>query len=233
LFSFDSFIIHFLNQYSRQSETIDFFIRFISGNHLIKGGVLLLLFWWAWYKESDKQDHHRAQLISTLFSCFIAIIIARGLALLLPFRLRPLHDSDLILTLPYGMKPTLLEGWSSLPSDHAVLFYTLSTGLFIVSRRAGLFALVYTTLFIALPRIYLGLHFLTDILAGALVGIAVALACNSSLFTSRVSTPVLNWSYTQPQFFYPLFFLLCYQIADMFDSARAIIGFLATLYKTI
>jgi len=42
-----------------------------------------------------------------------------------------------------------------MPSDHSVLFYTLSTGLFIVSRRPWLFALVYTTLFTALPHIYL------------------------------------------------------------------------------
>lgn len=225
MLSFDSFIIHFLNQYARQSEAIDFFIRFISGNRLTKGGVLLLIFWWAWYKESDKQEHHPAKLISTLLSCFIAIIIVRGASLLLPFRLRHLHDTDFIFTLPYGMHPTTLGGWSSLPSDHAVLFFTLSTGLFIVSRRAGVFALMYTTLFIALPRVYLGLHFPTDILADALIGITVALACNSNLFTSRLATPILSWSYTHPQFFYPLFFLLCYQIANMFDSARAIIGF--------
>lgn len=232
MFSLDACIISFLNQYARQSEEIDFTIRFISGNHLIKGGVLLLIFWWAWYQENDKQNHHRAQLISTLFSTFIAIILARALALLLPFRLRPLHDTDLIFTLPHGMRPTILDGWSSLPSDHAVLFYALSTGLFFVSRRAGLFALIYTTLFIALPRIYLGLHFPTDILAGAFVGIVIALGCNSGRFTVHVSTPILNWSYSKPQLFYPLFFLICYQIADMFDNARAIIGFLASLYTS-
>ncbi len=168
---FDIEIISFLNQFSQLSRTVDSTVKFISGNHLIKGGVLLIIFWWGWFRVNKHQLLVQVHLVSTLFGCFIAMVLARALALLLPFRLRPLHEESLVFMPPYGMKLTELEGWSSFPSDHAVLFYALSAGMFYISRKVGIFALVYTTLlyttlFIGLPRVYLGLHYPTDIVRG-------------------------------------------------------------------
>lgn len=132
---FDSTIIDFINHFSRLSWTFDFTVNFISENHLVKGGVLLTIFWWGWFKVSKNQAYVRVHMISTLFSCFIAMILARALALSLPFRLRPLHEENLDFLLPYGMRPTTLEDWSAFPSDHAVLFYALSTGMFLYQRK--------------------------------------------------------------------------------------------------
>jgi hypothetical protein len=52
-----------------------------------------------------------------------------------------------------------------------VLFFAMAAGIFIASRRAGWFALVYVSAFICLPRMYLGEHYATDILTGAAIGI--------------------------------------------------------------
>lgn len=230
---FDSTIIDFLNQFSQLSWTLDSTIRFISGNHLIKGGVLLTIFWWGWFKTNEYQPYIQLHLIATLFSSFIAMIVARALAKSLPFRLRPIHEDNIDFTLPYSMKPTLLEGWSSLPSDHAVLFYALSAGMFYISKKVGIFALIYTTLFICLPRIYLGLHYPTDIIAGAFIGIAITTVCNSNYFIVNKSQSVLDWSRSKPEYFYPIFFIITYQIADMFNSSRALISFIKHILQTI
>ena len=228
---FDSAIIEFINHFSRLSWTFDFTVSFISENHLVKAGVLLIIFWWGWFKESNNQAYVRVHMISTLFGCFIAMILARALALLWPFRLRPLHQEDLNFLLPNGMRPTTLEEWSSFPSDHAALFYALSTGMFFISKRVGIGALVYTTLLIGLPRIYLGLHYPTDVIVGALIGIMSALLCNTMIFTEKISQPILNWSRLKPEIFFPIFFIISYQIADIFNNSRAFFAFLKTLFR--
>jgi len=223
---FDTIIIDYLNQFARISWKVDAGITLISENHLAKGGVLLTVYWWGWFASKENQAYVRVHLISTIIGCFIAMILARATALLAPFRLRPLHEHDLEFVLPYGLEPTMLSGWSSFPSDHATLFYALSTGMFFISKRIGIIATAYTTLFIVLPRVYLGFHYPTDVIGGALIGVVIVLLCNRTLFTEKISRAVLDWSNSASEIFYPASFIVTYQIVDMFEASRSIVKFL-------
>jgi len=221
---FDFNIITYINQFSQNSWAFDKAISFLSECHSLKGGVLVTIIWWAWFKNNERQSHNREHLTSTMLCCFIAILVGRVLALTMPFRLRPLHEESLVFLTPYGMNEITLkvEGLSSFPSDHAVLFFALSTGLLFVSRKVGAFALAYTVLFICLPRIYLGLHYPSDIIAGAAIGMTIGSLGNIYLVRSKSIKSIVNWSLSAPHFFYPLFFILSYQIADMFQDVRNI-----------
>lgn len=221
---FDTEIITYINQFSQYSWRIDKTIRFLAGNNLMKGGVLIAFIWWAWFRKDDRHQAVRQHVISTLLGCILAITLARGLAAMLPFRFRPMHEAALHFVLPLGGNPEALEGWSSFPSDHGVLFFALSTGLLFIERSAGLLAICYTTIFIAFPRIYLGLHYPTDIIGGAMIGIAIAIMANRHLANKRPVQSIVNLSDSKPHFFYPLFFLLTYQIADLFHSSRHMAG---------
>jgi undecaprenyl-diphosphatase len=128
---------------------------------------------------------------------------------------------------------TILEGWSSFPSHHAVLFFALSTGILFISKKVGAFALSYTALFIAFPRIYVGLHYPTDVIAGAIIGMAIALLGNKYLGKIERLQQIVNWSYSKPNLFYPLFFLLTFQIVNMFDTTRATIKMGVELLRRI
>ncbi len=189
--------------------------------------------WWVWFKEKNSQGDNREHIISTLLGSFVGMFIVRILANKLPYRARPILNPENHLVSAYSFNKDLFDNLSSFPSDHATLFFALSAGLLYSSRKVGVVALLYTTVFIAFPRVYLGLHYPSDILGGALVGVLTIMVFNLNYFEINVSRRLLKASKYKEHVFYPLFFLLTYQIADMFISTRNIITFLAHWLKTV
>lgn len=224
--TFDLNIMTYINQFSQYSLIFNKAISFLSSCNSLKGGVLVTIIWWSWFKSDERQPHNREHILSTLVCCFIAEFLSRLLSLTLPFRPRPLYEKRLDFSIPYGLKKSnfIDDSWSSFPSDHAVLFFSLACGLLFISRKAGAFALAYTALFIAFPRVYLGLHYPTDIIAGAFIGMTVTSLGNIYLVRNKYLKSITNWSFSKPDFFYPVFFIFTYQIIQMFDDVRAIIS---------
>lgn len=219
--NFDHFIITYINQYSQHSAIFDVTLAFINSHNFIKSSLLVATLWWAWYKP-ERQQRARISITITLLSCFIAMFLAKVIEFTTPFRTRPLHEAALHFVIPFGVLPDTLDNFSSFPSDHAALFFALATGIFFVSKRVGIYAIIYSIIIILLPRIYFGLHYPTDIIAGALIGAITAISCNLYLTQSKLINSIMNFSVSKPAYFYPLFFLLSYQIVDLFADARAI-----------
>lgn len=228
-------VSHFLNGFARRSWAFDESVAFLSANDLFKGGALMVLLWWAWFRAGTRAvgDAARDHVIATLASCGAALFVARLMILLLPFRERPLHTEALHWTLPYGVAVTALDGLSSFPSDHATLFFALAVGLAFVSRRLGMLVFGYATLAIALPRLYLGLHFMSDLVVGGLIGGAMSAAGNRLLVGGALAARVRSWSESAPQYFYPALFLVTYQIAELFGNSRALLSGLGKLGKAL
>ncbi len=218
----DGSILPLLNAYSRQSVFFDNLVGWIAINPLLKGGVLATLVWWLWFRRGASQTG-RERVLAALLACFPAIALARGLAAALPMRLRPLHEPGAGFVVPHGVDQSVLDGWSSFPSDHAVLFFTIATGLLYISRPAGAFALAYAAVFIGIPRVYLGYHYPTDVLAGAVMGIAIGWLGVPYLAGKRSFRSAFSWLDSRPAVFYPFFFLVTYQIADLFSSSRGLL----------
>lgn len=217
---FDGIFILFLNQLARASWSFDHLINFVSQSNLMKGGVIMALLWWVWFRCDSDRGVVRGHVIATLVGAIVAIGVGRALALNLPFRARPMHDPALGFVLPYGASSGMLESWSSLPSDHAVLFFAIAAGIWFASRTMGLLAMLYVAIMIALPRLYLGLHYPTDIVVGAFIGIAIAAVANWHLIRTLLTQPALRWHRTAPGSFYAFFFLLSFQVAVLFEDGR-------------
>lgn len=224
--NFDLTIIHFLQGFSQKSRFVDEYFAFIAQNNFFKGVVLMSALWWLWFLP-DIQDRlkRRVMLILTMLSGFIALFIGRVLVITLPFRMRPINSPELHLLIPFGANNDGLAKLSSFPSDHAVLFYAISTGLFLVSKKTGVLAFMYTFIFITLSRVYLCYHYPTDVIGGAIIGIGVCYFICNNPWMQKVGKKVYIFSEEKPQFFYIIFMIITYQLIDLFGETRDLVSF--------
>ena len=219
---FDSGIIHFLNSFAHRSKGFDSLLVLMSENVLLEGGLIVVLFWWVWSQGDGEDSIRRELLVFGIFSSAFAVLVARLLALTLPFRLRPVQNPLVDFKLPYSMDPRMLIGWNSFPSDHAVVFFCLAMTLWFASKRVGALALAYALLGSSLPRIYLGIHYPTDVLCGAVLGVAIAYLSKVDGPREAVLRPVLYWQEHHLQSFSAFLFLCTFEIAEEFNSARTL-----------
>jgi len=96
----------------------------------------------------------------------IAVILSRGLI------------TEIIRFFYYSPRPfealrfqsLIPESGSSIPSGHAAFFFALATIIFFYNRRWGVWYFVFSLL-ISIARIFAGVHWPSDIIAGAVVGV--------------------------------------------------------------
>lgn len=219
-------ILLFINGFARTSWTFDSFMMLVVLTSLLKGGVLVALLWWSW----ERTDARRLAppVVLTLAGVLGAITVARVLQNFLPARQRPLYNPEVAeagFVLPYGVPADWLYDYSSFPSDHAVLVFALATALFLAHRGVGAFAYAWAFFVVCLPRVYLGLHYPSDIVGGAVIGIGIMAATARLPVPERASHVVAHLACAHRGWFYAGLFLLSYLIATMFEDARDLAEF--------
>jgi membrane-associated phospholipid phosphatase len=223
--SFDTVIETFLTR-PNFGPLLNHAIRAVADLYSFKGLVLIPILWWIWFQPGERREWQREIVISTIVSGMLALATGRLLADLLPFRERPLYDPNLHLHFASSSaRDAMLTGWSSFPSDHAMLWMSVATGIFIVWRGVGALALLYTAIFICIPRAYLGYHYPTDLLAGAAIGIAITYVMTRDAVRTRYATQSLRWIERYPGPSAMLAFVLCLELVTQFDELRKFASF--------
>ncbi len=80
-----------------------------------------------------------------------------------------------------------------------------------------------------LPKNLFGLHYPTDILAGAIIGIFITLVLSSDRISRSFLKIIFKFSDKFPGLFYALFFILSFEIGSMFNTSQSILAFIKAL----
>lgn len=221
--SIDLAVLHWVNGYAQLSPTFDRAIASLSDATFFKGGFFFTYLWWLWFRKAGERWDNRGEVLRIFVGLVAALTVARALQILLPGRDRPIHEPSVGFVLPFGSNPHILEHWNSFPSDHAVIFFAIATAIWMRSRLWGGFAYVWVFVFACLPRVYLGYHYPSDVVAGAAIGTAIMAAAYAVPTNSAgrwVADRIFRWEQLYPSLFYTLAFVATYQLVTLFDTVR-------------
>ncbi len=232
--SFDRWLIVFLNGYVHRSPAFDHFIVYLQQNSLLTGGLMMALLWWAWAlpAEEDRRLKDREILIFGLIASVLVGFACRAIAAVVPFRERPIHNPQLHLQLPYGLDPRTLLSWSSFPSDHAAVYFALAAAIWMVSRRLGVIAVIDATVINCLPRLYIGVHYPTDIIVGALIGVLTTYVLTLPRIRQTLMKPAWPWLLSHPGPFYAMLFLCTAEAGTGFSMLHDMLSGVLYLLRT-
>lgn len=123
---------------------------------------------------------------------------------------------------------------SSFPSHSTALYAALAAGIYSLRRSLGLWAWMGVGVLIALPRMYLGGHYLTEVLAGLAAGLGgywVAILLQSKVLPWCEAAFEFQWGHWQRTMAEGAVFLWILQVATEFQLAGWIPGVLASLWQ--
>ncbi|MCB4821363.1 phosphatase PAP2 family protein [Roseicella aerolata] len=200
------------------------------GNHMVKMAPLVLLLLYVWLRSPGKTQQGgvlaSAELVvrGTL-AIGAALAFGRMLQLLLPMRQRPRFAFPEIPFPPTDYFANL-DDWSSMPSDHAMLVAAIAAVIWARSRPLAMLAVAWGLLFVSFARVYVGLHYASDVLIGYVLGLALATAL------LRIPLPAIAWQWLEwlearrPALVFLGLFILGWAIGENFTSIRGMLSIL-------
>ena len=219
-------VVHALNAWVGASPAFDQILHQLNENSLFKGIPFVTVLWWlSVSKDADgKSDIDVMFMARWISALVVALVLARILQHWGPIHARPLTVASLGVT-PYMVNdPNIMTKLNSFPSDHAIQFFGLSLAIWSRSWRLGWAAFAWTALIILLPRIYFGYHYPSDIIAGAVIGLAFMAAflyAPMPRFAAGLMSRLEAWA---PGMIVAAFFFASVTVADNFDDIRKALG---------
>jgi undecaprenyl-diphosphatase len=160
--SLDLQLFQLINNLAGHNDILDGLARLLVNEYFVTTMMaLILVIFWFEGRDQDRRERNQRAVLRAIIALLIANIILK-LCNLIYFRPRPFdsHEVNLLFYQPWD---------SSFPSNPATVGFSVATAVWLYNRRLGALLLVLATLF-GLSRIYCGVHYPSDVIAGALLG---------------------------------------------------------------
>lgn len=225
----DVVVFQFFNKWAG-TPMLDFLATFADRSDFFKGALSLACFWWFWFAQPRVRN--RQIVIGTLIASSVSIFIARLIAFNVDFRARPMHTPGIDYHEPsISMSYNNQEDWSAFPSDHTAMWFALAFGLWKMSRPFGLLFMAYTIVWVCIPRLYMGVHYPSDLVVGAVIGIVTAAVVCAIPLTAKLSNFLMRIEEGWPKWFYTAAFLVTFEMAETFDDVRKVLHGLRLIFN--
>ncbi|WP_342535872.1 phosphatase PAP2 family protein [Sporosarcina sp. FSL K6-3508] len=172
-------IFEAINQFAGHNNILDQSVVFFT-----KYGPLLfgLFFVWLWFTKHGNRAENRKIVLFAFTIAVVTIGIDKVIEMSF-FRSRPFVSHDVTMLVDK------LDSDPSFPSNHTAGSFALALALFWKRRKMGSVLLVFAGL-MALSRIFVGVHYPTDVLTGAFIALVVAFLI---IWQRRLIEPLFNW----------------------------------------
>ncbi|WP_407311390.1 phosphatase PAP2 family protein [Desulfosporosinus sp. SB140] len=166
MYSFDLFGFHVINQWAGHHPVLDKLMGFFAQYAL---ELYALLFLVAWFSLPKSDSDHRHSLVVTGFSGILALVINVIIGQFF-FRPRP------FVALPKGTFTQLIPHSldTSFPSDHTSGSFGFAAGSWKKASFWVRWSFTILAVLVAIARVYTGVHWPTDVIAGVIIGIISA-----------------------------------------------------------
>ena len=225
--NFEMVIFEAINGYAGISWILDGLMRMLANNNLVKNGLFIASFWVLWVKATPDQTRRRADLCFIMFIAVpLSLIINQAISFIFPFRPRPIYWIDIGFrqpTIDLSKYQIAFDNSTSFPSDHAAMFFALTTGFWFISRRLAVLMALWSIV-CSVARIFVGLHFPADIFIGAAVAIAVTAAVHREVLLHYLAKGVNHLQARIPALFHTSVGLFVFQIGNLFWELRHLSG---------
>jgi undecaprenyl-diphosphatase len=175
--AFEWSVLHALNDFLYRHDAIeDPLLAYINVSEALFVAVLALVFLFA---NGERLRPWRRAAVAAVLSAGVALAVGKVISELVD-RARPFVDEPHRVHLFAGHAAD-----AGFPSDHATGAFAVATAIFLRDRRWGALALVAAAV-LSVGRVAIGVHFPGDVIAGAALGAAAALALHARPVRTRI-----------------------------------------------
>jgi len=178
----DSTVFFWINGLADHVPIVDSFMRLVASDYLIPLTMILVqVALWFIGPNPIRRERNQKSVLVTLTAIAFASLIVKVINVfydrLRPFEQYPTGEVNLIFYTPTD---------PSFPANMVAVAFAFAMGTWLANRRLG-YILFVPAVLVAFARVYVGVHFPLDVIAGAVAGVVATFAAR---FVHRRVEPI-------------------------------------------